>query len=135
MAILKIITKIEENEIAELKEITNVFYFPKEHLGFCKITNDRLLITNKNENNSSFIYYFCNLVNPINEKLNSLALEILNKNIDTEIILDLILNTEIRYYEPGTWIDHTDDYLLRSIICSSENNFHIYIPEHSIKLK
>lgn len=135
MAILKIIVKIEESSVSELDESTNVFYFPKEHLGFCKITNDRLEITDKNENNPPFVYWFCNLINPINEKLDNLALEILNKNIDTEIVLDLIHNAEFRYYEPGTKIDHTYDYFLRSIICSSENNFHIYIPEHSIKLK
>lgn len=135
MAMLTIIAKIEGNEINGLKEVTDVFYYPKENLGFCKITNEQLIITDKNANNRPFIYNFCNLIDPIDEKFKNLALEILNKNIDTEITINNIRNRELRFYEPGTEIDYTRDYLVRSIFCSSENNFHIYMPEHSINLK
>lgn len=127
MAMLKIIIK--------LKKDTRVFYFPKDNIGFCDINNYKLCITDKYNKENPFIYYFCNSVNPTDKKFDKLILEVMNKSIDTEIILDLIYNTEFRCYEPGTEVDYADDYFLRSIICSSKNNFHIYIPEHSINLK
>lgn len=127
MAILKIIEKIED--------YARVFYFPKDSVGFCDIDDCRLLITDKFNKEDPFIFYFCDTIEPTDEKFDRLILEIMDKSVDSEIILEIYHCPQPGYYEPGTEIDYSRDYLVRSIICSSKNNFHIYIPEHSIKLK
>lgn len=102
---------------------TRIFYFPKENISYCDVDNYKLVIADKYDRESPFEYCFCTEVDPTDEKFNSLILEIMDKSVDTEITLNI-----------GNYNKY-DDTTVDNIICSSKNNFHIYILEHAINLK